>query len=406
MAAPSLTYTLTNNSTADATQVMQNFNDLLNGYTDGSKDLSISALTCAGTATFNGAVNLGNATGDDITVTGSLASSIPIKTTNTYDIGSSTLLLAKVYATNLYSAAGAVGAPVYTFHADTDTGLYRVGADNLGITTAGTLRFDVSTTAVTSTLPYIAPTGSVSAPSYSFASDTNTGLWRVSADNVGIAVAGADYFRVSGTATYQVGITDTDGTFDTASTSALSVYGQSGASFNNRSSAAGARDQILFYDAAGDTNGSITSDSSANTTAYNTSSDARLKHLYEDFNASAMIDRMQPLQYERLLKPGVKEFGFVAQQLHEVLPQAVVVGGNSPLHQPWQVDYGQLTGVLCKAIKELRAEIEELKSGKKPELVPLTLPEQRCISLDEVEEHREQRKKDLEEIRQQKSMKL
>jgi len=88
---------LTNGTSADADQVMQNFNDLLNGVTDGTKDLSISALTAAGTTTLNGAVNLGNATADDITITGSLASTIPIKTTNTYNIGSSTLGLAGIY---------------------------------------------------------------------------------------------------------------------------------------------------------------------------------------------------------------------------------------------------------------------------------------------------------------------
>lgn len=97
MPAPSLTYTLTNGSTADATQVQQNFQDLLNGYTDGTKDLSISALTCAGTATLNGHVNLGNSSADDLTITASLASTIPIKTTNTYNIGSATLGLAGIY---------------------------------------------------------------------------------------------------------------------------------------------------------------------------------------------------------------------------------------------------------------------------------------------------------------------
>jgi len=97
MAAPSLTYSLTNGSTADASQVMQNFNDLLLGYTDGSKDLSISALTCAGTTTLNGHVNLGNSSADDLTVTASLASTLPIKTTNSYDIGSSTLGLRAAY---------------------------------------------------------------------------------------------------------------------------------------------------------------------------------------------------------------------------------------------------------------------------------------------------------------------
>lgn len=97
MASPSLTYTLTNGTTADASQVQQNFTDLLNGYTDGTKDLSISALTCAGTATLNGHVNLGNSSADDLTVTASLASTLPIKTTNSYDIGSSTLGLRALY---------------------------------------------------------------------------------------------------------------------------------------------------------------------------------------------------------------------------------------------------------------------------------------------------------------------
>ena len=97
MAVPSYTYTLANATTADADQVMQNFNDILNGVTDGTKDVSVSALTVGGTATFNGAVTLGNATLDDLTFTGSLASSIPIKTTNTYDIGSANLGLAGIY---------------------------------------------------------------------------------------------------------------------------------------------------------------------------------------------------------------------------------------------------------------------------------------------------------------------
>lgn len=97
MANISLTYTLTNGTTADASQVMQNYADLVNGTSDGTKDFSISALTCAGTATLNGNVTLGNSTSDDITVTGSLASSIPVKTNTTYNIGTATLGLLSVY---------------------------------------------------------------------------------------------------------------------------------------------------------------------------------------------------------------------------------------------------------------------------------------------------------------------
>ncbi len=98
MAAPSYTYTLTNGTTADASQVMQDLNDILNGVTDGTKDLSFAALTCSGNVTLNGTTNtIGSASNDDLVVTASLASTIAIKTTNTYNIGSSTLGLAGVY---------------------------------------------------------------------------------------------------------------------------------------------------------------------------------------------------------------------------------------------------------------------------------------------------------------------
>ena len=97
MPAPAYTYTLTNGSTADASQVTQNFNDILNGVTDGTKNLSISALTVGGAATFNGAMNFGSASDDDITILGSLASSFPVKTNTSYNIGAATLGLLSVY---------------------------------------------------------------------------------------------------------------------------------------------------------------------------------------------------------------------------------------------------------------------------------------------------------------------
>lgn len=97
MPAPSVTYTFSNGTTADATQVNQNFTDVINGITDGTKDLTINALTVGGTATFNGNVAIGNASSDDLTVTASLASTLPIKTNTSYDVGSSTKGLANLY---------------------------------------------------------------------------------------------------------------------------------------------------------------------------------------------------------------------------------------------------------------------------------------------------------------------
>lgn len=97
MANISVTYTFTNSTTADASEVNTNFTDIINGTSDGSKDFSINALTVAGAATFNGNVTLGNASSDDLTVTASLASSIPVKTNNAFDIGSTATGLRALY---------------------------------------------------------------------------------------------------------------------------------------------------------------------------------------------------------------------------------------------------------------------------------------------------------------------
>lgn len=104
MAYPSVTNTFTNGTTADGTEVNINFTDIINGFSDGTKDLNMNIGTFAGTVTMNGAVTLGNGSGDDLTFNGSIASSIPIKTTHTYDIGSATLGLKDIY---LGSSAGA-----------------------------------------------------------------------------------------------------------------------------------------------------------------------------------------------------------------------------------------------------------------------------------------------------------
>lgn len=108
MANVSVTYTFSNGTTADATQVNTNFNDIINGTSDGTKDFAISALTCSGAATFNGNLSIGNGSVDDLTITASLASNIAIKTTFTYGIGSSTVGLTGIYFGSSDSAARTV----------------------------------------------------------------------------------------------------------------------------------------------------------------------------------------------------------------------------------------------------------------------------------------------------------
>ena len=70
-----------------------------------------------------------------------------------------------------------------------DTGIYSVGADDIGFTTGGTLRMDISTSAVTSTIPFLATSGTVSAPGYSFSGDSNTGIYQASLDTIGFSTS-------------------------------------------------------------------------------------------------------------------------------------------------------------------------------------------------------------------------
>jgi hypothetical protein len=64
MAYPTYSFNLTNGSPNDATQVQQNFTDILNGVSDGTKDLCVksvsatSGINVAGTAAFGGAVSI------------------------------------------------------------------------------------------------------------------------------------------------------------------------------------------------------------------------------------------------------------------------------------------------------------------------------------------------------------
>lgn len=82
MANPSVTNTFVNGNVADASQVNQNFTDIINGLTDGSKSLNVDAVTAAGTATLNGNVILGNAASDNLTINAAIVSDVTIKSTD------------------------------------------------------------------------------------------------------------------------------------------------------------------------------------------------------------------------------------------------------------------------------------------------------------------------------------
>lgn len=92
---------------------------------------------------------------------------------------------------------GSQTAPAYSFSADSDVGMYRPSNNALGFTTAGTLRLTLSTATLTSTVPIVTPVGSAGAPAYTFTGDTTTGMYRVAANDLGFATNGTQRLHMS-----------------------------------------------------------------------------------------------------------------------------------------------------------------------------------------------------------------
>lgn len=223
----------------------------------------------------------------------------------------------------------------------------------------------------------LADDGTQAAPGLSFNGDSNTGLFWMAADKIGVACGGvlAAYF----TATEQLNAgnlivsTQDDLAADATTTVRNSArlylrgkYWNGTASanadwslINNVTSAAATGNQLLFQVAsvtkltlnnAGDLA------AVGNVTAY---SDVRLKT--DIHTIPSALDKVQSLRgvtYTRL-DSGERHTGLIAQDVQAVLPEAVLVNGDE--QQTLSVAYGNLVGLLVEAIKELRGEVAELK---------------------------------------------
>lgn len=90
---------------------------------------------------------------------------------------------------------GSASAPSFSFSADPDTGMYRNTTNTLVLASGGTARLTLNTTAFTSTLPFRGPDGSTSAPTYSFSSETNSGIYRLSSGEFAFVIGGSIVWR-------------------------------------------------------------------------------------------------------------------------------------------------------------------------------------------------------------------
>ena len=103
--------------------------------------------------------------------------------------------------------------------------------------------------------------------------------------------------------------------------------------------------------------GSISITGSA--TAYNTSSDYRLKEDLQDFAGLDMVSKIPVYDYKWKADKS-RSYGVMAHELQEVLPQAVV--GEKDAEEMQGVDYSKIVPLLIKSIQELTAKVERLEA--------------------------------------------
>lgn len=115
----------------------------------------------------------------------------------------------------------------------------------------------------------------------------------------------------------------------------------------------GSTTRFTFDDA-----GSFTATS--NITAY---SDRKLKDNLEVIpNALGKVSQLTGYTYDRIDMDGVRQSGLIAQDVQEVLPEVIVSNVDPDSgEETLSLAYGNMIGLLVEAVKELKAEVEELK---------------------------------------------
>lgn len=197
------------------------------------------------------------------------------------------------------------------------------------------------------------PAGSASAPSVYPTGDSNTGLFFPAADTVAVATGGAERYRVDSSGNLLVNTSTSRAKFtvEVNSGNARAVNILTGSS---------TMDHFYFN---GGSVGTITTNGTS--TAYNTTSDYRLKESISPMvGALAVVQQLKPVTY-KWKADGSDGQGFIAHELQSVVPDAVtgekdaIDADGNPKYQG--VDTSFLVATLTAAIQEQQAIINSLQ---------------------------------------------
>lgn len=104
--------------------------------------------------------------------------------------------------------------------------------------------------------------------------------------------------------------------------------------------------------------GSVVTNASA--TAFNTSSDERLKENFQEFDSGAVIDALHAYRFD--WKAGGSGYGVRAQEAVAVFPDAI---SYDPDGDHWSADYSKFVPLLLAEVRALRARVAELETSSK-----------------------------------------
>jgi hypothetical protein len=201
--------------------------------------------------------------------------------------------------------------------------------------------------------------GTQTAPVFILGNDADTGLFRPADNSLAVTTAGSERMRIDSSGNLLVGTTDTtlynnttgEGFSVVNSELGIAKSGSSCAYFNRMTSDG---DTVKLFN-RGVQVGSISTTSSA--TAYNTSSDARLKDVTGEARGLEVITKLNPVAYN-WKADGKADEGLIAQEVKELVPNAV----SGSEEEMYQMDYSKLVVHLVKGMKEQQEQIEALQS--------------------------------------------